>query len=99
MGMVNELKQNYAREKARLEGKALSHARRIKTANEIGGIMSSQKLGTTQAQPTTTAIRMFDGKPMMFFSDGSLRHAMTKKITKAARKELKRARRHAQKPA
>lgn len=98
MAILTRFKDNYERAKADLKGEARSHARRIKTAAEIpevGDHLSRKLQGAPQ--PTKVAVRMLDGKPMMFYTDGSLRHALGKRITKAARKALKRAKRARQK--
>jgi hypothetical protein len=92
------LAENVRREKAHLEGRGFSEARMIKAAKDIPEV--AKKLnganGVTRIgapQPLKAGVRMLDGKPMQFFSDGSLRHAAGKRVTKAARKQLKRARR------
>ena len=97
-GLLPALKNNYVRAKAELKGEALSHARRIlpaqdipSVANKLAGTNGHHQPGAPQAI-RTTGVRMLDGKPMVFFTDGSLRHALGRKTTKAARKALKRAR-------
>lgn len=81
------LGQNIREAKAELDGKALSRARRIKPLSEI------QALRPGKPVPTAILMRMKDGDPMRYFSDGSLRHATGFKPGKAARKALKRQRR------
>jgi|SRR6185436_2572307 len=44
-------------------------------------------------RPTSVGLRLMDGRPVVFFSDGSLRHAYGRAVAKAARKKLKRERR------
>lgn len=88
MSIASMMAQNLRREKARLKGEALSYARRILPAAEVKGVLED---GPVRASGVT--VRMFDGKPMVFHTDGSLRHALGRKVTKAARKQLKQARR------
>jgi hypothetical protein len=100
MSVIGLLKENIAREKAHLQGKGYSEARMIKNAIDIPEIAKHLN-GANGAAPRAIAgavVRMKDGKPMVFHTDGSLRHAVGRKTTKAARKELKRARRAKQKP-
>lgn len=100
MGILGEFKRNFEREKARLSGRGRSTARMIRQAKDVPGLADRLIPGGGISRPTGDAVRMLDGKPMVFFTDGSLRHLMGKRLTKAARKALKRARRAAtQKPA
>lgn len=90
-GIGRELRENYDREKARIKGEARSQARMVKAAKDIEGIAESLTSGP--AKPIQGAgVRMKDGKPMVFHTDGSLRHAHGRAIGKAARKLLKKAR-------
>lgn len=94
--------------KAEQKGEARSHARLVKQAQAIPELCDTQEItveGKTfsvqhlkkrapgAAQPTKVGVRMLDGKPMVFFNDGSIRHAMGVKPGKAARKAMKRFRR------
>lgn len=97
MGIAKLLKENYEKEKARLSGEARSEARMILNAKDIPQI-SGKLEGTGPAKPIPgVGIRMLDGKPMIFHTDGSLRHAMGRRLMKAERKALKKARREATK--
>lgn len=89
MSVLDALKDNYRKAKADITGKATSRARRLKGLVEIDP--SARKPGVPQ--PTGIRTRTIDGKPMMFFTDGSVRHAFGRATTKAARKRLKQARR------
>lgn len=97
MGVLGNFKRNFEIEKARLSGTARSRARMIKQAKDVPGLADRLVPGGGISRPTGDAVRMLDGKPMVFFTDGSLRHLVGKKTTKAARKALKRARRDANK--
>jgi hypothetical protein len=93
MSVLDKLKHNYKVAKAELTGQAISRARLIKQLNQI---VDPLKVAATHAatpvpQPTGVGIRMLDGAPMMFYTDGSLRHQYGKP-SKAARKKLKRGR-------
>ena len=90
--MINEFKRNLREARAERQGVALSRARRIKPFAEIG-----KAIVEGRPTPTTTTLRMFDGAPMVYFSDGSLRHVTGYKAGKAARKVRKRANRYHQK--
>jgi hypothetical protein len=100
MSILGNLKENFEREKAKLQGKARSHARMVKTASEIDGVrqhLNGANGNTVVGAPTPikgAVVRMLDGKPMIFHTDGSLRHALGRATTKAARKQLKKARRN-----
>lgn len=102
---LGEFKNQFDKAKAELKGEARSHARLVKNAVDIPEVAkrlnghNSQVRAVRAPQPTGAAVRMLDGKPMMFFDDGSIRHALGKRVTKAARKALKRAKRHAKKSA
>lgn len=52
-----------------------------------------QWLYERRPRPTQVGLRLLDGRPVVFFSDGSLRHAYGRSVAKAAYKKLKRARR------
>jgi len=86
--VIGELEKNYKLAKGELEGKAVSRAVRIKPLAEIAKITNTGK-----PTATTARIRMPDGTPMTYWTDGSLRHSTGFKPGKAARKALKRARR------
>ena len=93
MGIAAELKRNFLEEKARLEGKGISRARMIKQAKDIPGI--ADKLTPWEGAPRSLGqgVRMQDEKTMVFYSDGSIRHVLGKRLIKAERKALKKARR------
>jgi hypothetical protein len=81
MSIVDVFGEKYRQAKARLQGKAISVARRVKTAKET--IKSSLRPGPPR--PVAGAyVRMLDGRPMQFYTDGSLRHALGAKPGKAA---------------
>lgn len=93
MGSVMQaLKQNYHAAKGQMTGVAVSRARRLKSLAEIslGSLVSGK--GPRPAKPTSVHVRAIDGKPMTYFSDGSIRHSTGRAITKAARKRIKQAR-------
>lgn len=52
-----------------------------------------QWLYERRPRATKIGLRMLDGRPMVYFTDGSLRHVYGRKTAKAARKKLKLARR------
>lgn len=88
------LSQNYREAKAGLTGKAISRARMIKALRDIDESLL-RKPGTPGApKPTHIVLRMMDGKPMVYFTDGSLRHilgrAPARKAAKKARREARR---------
>jgi hypothetical protein len=91
MRLLNELSHQVAKAKAEREGKALSQSRRLLPLEEI----DPSSVGAGQAQQTKHLVRMLDGQPMQYFSDGSLRHPLGRAVarSKAVRKALKRARR------
>jgi hypothetical protein len=93
MGIAAELKKNFREEKARLEGKAISRARMIRQAKDIPGLAEKLTPGEGVPRSTGTGVRMMDGKTMVFYTDGSVRHVLGKRLIKAERKALKRARR------
>lgn len=88
------VKSNYDHAKADLEGKAVSQARRIKPLREFVKITGEEPVGPRRPEPTKNLIRTKDGHPMVFYDDGSLRHALGRP-GKKARKAVKKARRHA----
>ena len=94
MRVVHELKENYDKAKAELKGEARSVARIIKPFAAFGTVRT-----VTDCAPVPVkgaVVRMLDGKPMVFYGDGSIRHITGHKPGKAARKALKRERqRHA----
>lgn len=93
MKLLTELRKNYKEAKANLSGQAVSRARRIKPLAEIvGANFAAVKDGPVR--PTSAQVRMIDGEPMRYFTDGSLRHATGYKPGKAARKARKKANRH-----
>lgn len=87
---------------AEQKGEARSRARMIKQAHDIPELRKALDAHADgAARPIQGAgVRMLDGTPMQFFSDGSLRHPFGRKVTKAARKKIKRMRheRQAQRP-
>lgn len=95
---LREFKKNYRAVKAENEGKAVSVARLIKNLRdiiELAGHQVKRKKGDPPrpARPIPGAyVRMLDGRPMQFFTDGSLRHVAGRKPGKAKRKALKRLR-------
>lgn len=87
--MLDTLKAEYRKAKAESDGKAISRARRIRTYTELG-------LEPTKGipRPTKVHVRMLDGTPMVYFTDGSFRHFLGRAISRAAcRQARKRARR------
>lgn len=85
-------RKNYQEIRAEQKGIALSRARLVKSAQSVDGL---QKLLKPEEKPAPIAgatIRMMDGKPMTFHTDGSLRHALGRRAGKAARKAMKRDR-------
>ena len=89
-----ELKNNYKEEKVKLEGKALSKARLIKEWKDVPALAAACLKVEGPPQPIEGAVvRTSDGKPMQYFSDGSLRHAFGRRLMKAERRALKRAKR------
>lgn len=92
--VLDKLKQNYREAKGAITGQAVSRARLIKQLTQIvdPNKVAEAHASTPVAQPTGITVRMLDGAPMMFHTDGSLRHSFGKP-SKAARKKLKRARR------
>lgn len=90
------LRKHYKEERAKQDGVAVSQARMVKQAKDIPEVRKQLAAveGPGGSQPIPGAgLRMLDGKPMQFFTDGSLRHALGKRVGKAARKAMKRARR------
>lgn len=86
--VLDTFKQRLRETRAELQGKALSRARMLKPLSEIRP--GARKEG--RPEPTDVHVRMLDGKPMTFHSDGSLRHFFGSKPGKAARKALKKQR-------
>lgn len=64
-------------------------ARVIKRATDIDGLIGPDPQ-EGNAIPTRCSIMMLDRKPMVFYTDGSLRHVGGRLKGKAARKVLKR---------
>lgn len=92
--MIRELKENYKKAKAEFKGEARSQARLVYNGTEIPELAGKLNIGQGRAHAIPAAfVRMKDGDPMQFYSDGSLRHALGKKPGKAARKEAKRLKR------
>lgn len=89
--LASHLKENFRKEQARRKGLALSQARMVKRAADVEGLSDLLKPGAPRPI-TSGAVRMLDGKVMVFHTDGSLRHATGMKPGKAARKALKRMR-------
>lgn len=87
-----KVKENYLRITAEQKGQAVAQARRIKCAVDIHEVAIRLKRGRPE-EIAGAGIRMKDGIPMVFYTDGSLRHATGFKPGKAARKALKRLRR------
>lgn len=97
MGSINhtmgELKKNYRIEKAKLEGKAMSQAVRIRPLAEVRELSKDTTvMPPGPARPTDARVRMPDGTPMVYWTDGSLRHLTGYKPGKAARKAQRRSR-------
>jgi hypothetical protein len=101
--ILRRLKDNYDAAKAELQGLGRSHARMIKNAHDIGGIIDPNR---RVPRPTRQHVKMLDRKVMVFFTDGSLRNAMGPKPRDLSGRQrriklklLRRAYRHAQKSA
>lgn len=96
MRVMDILKEQTAKARAELKGEGRSVARMIKQARDIPRLAKVLEEhtghGPRKVRPTDVNIRMADGKPMTFQSDGSLRHMLGSKPGKAARKALKRMR-------
>lgn len=96
--VIDTFRRQLVKARAEVKGEAVSVARKIKNASDIPEVAEKMTPGGgSPPQSTGIGIRMLDGKPMVWATDGSLRHALGRKTTKAARKALKRARRAAQK--
>lgn len=92
MGVISELQKNFREAKAELKGEGISKAVRIRPLTEVQSV-TVRRPGEA-AKPTNMRLRMPDGTPMVYFTDGSLRHMTGFKPGKAARKALKRAKRN-----
>lgn len=99
------LKQKYREEKAHLKGEGISQARMIKNAKDIPQISTELQTVAGPAKPISGAnVRMHNGQPMTFFSDGSLRNgygakpAITGRQFRKLRKQVRRDRKEALKP-
>jgi len=90
--MLRDLKENYLRARAELKGEARSQARMIKNAVDVPQIASDLRPGKPEGI-AGAFVRMKDGATMQFHTDGSLRHAFGKALTKAAKKRAKKERR------
>lgn len=90
--ILDKLKENYQAAKAELKGEARSHARIIKNAVNVPGLATELRKGPPARIPGAF-VRMKDGVPMQFCTDGSIRHAFGKNVSKAAKKRAKKARR------
>lgn len=91
-------RQQLRQVKAEQQGVGISRARILHQAKDIPEIKSQLAMveGPGGAQKIPGAMtRMLDGKPMAFYTDGSLRHAFGRKVGKAARKLQKKARQRA----
>lgn len=73
--MIGTLRRKYQEAKAELTGQAISKARLIKRLVDI----DQGRLKDGPAQPTGVVLKMLDGQPMMYYSDGSLRRVLGKK--------------------
>jgi hypothetical protein len=90
MNVLHQLANNYRAEKAKLEGEGQSQARRIKPLSDINSqITEMHSAGdSTRPQPTDVVVRDKRGRPMVYYTDGSLRHLLIDKPSVAT---LKRA--------
>jgi hypothetical protein len=83
--MLRMFRQHFREAKAELQGVAISKARLLPSQAPVAD-------HTGPPAPTNVGVRMRDGAPMRYFTDGSIRHATGFKPGKAARKAAKRRR-------
>lgn len=77
--MLRELRDNYRIAKAEIAGQALSRARLVFNGHHVPGLNMITGTGPRVAKPIAGSfIRMMDGDPMQYYTDGSLRHALGK---------------------
>ena len=75
-GAIKTLPRKYEEEKAKLEGRGLSRARRMMGAKEIKEVASQLLNEPHIPRPIPGAnLRMHDGTRLTFFTDGSLRNS------------------------
>jgi hypothetical protein len=88
--MLRELRDNYRKAKAQIDGKAMSAARLVYNGLHVPGLDIVTGKGPRVARPIAGAfVRMMDGDPMQYFTDGSLRHALGKPDKKQRRLRIK----------
>jgi hypothetical protein len=88
--LLERAQQHYREEKAKATGVAVSRARMIKQLKDI--LKDWKRPGQPRPpQPTNVTIRMMDGRLMVYFDDGSLRHVMGRSASRAASKKARRA--------
>lgn len=91
--IVGEFREQWRRARAELQGVARSQAVMIKQAKDVPELEASLRERGKVPRPIPGAtVRMRDGKLMIFYTDGSLRHYHGVKPGKAARKAIKRQR-------
>ncbi len=84
--MLRELADNYRKAKAEIAGQAVSKARLVFNGLHVPGLDIVKGKGPRVARPIAGAfVRMMDGDPMQYFTDGSLRHALGKPNKKQRR--------------
>lgn len=91
--MLRQLRENYNKAKAELVGKAVSRARLVFNGHHVPGLDVVTGKGPRVARPIAGAfVRMMDGDPMQYHTDGSLRHAFGKPDKKERRRRIKKLR-------
>lgn len=90
MGLLSEFKKNLREERAHLKGEAQSQGRLIQMLRDF----TKGVLRGGPARQTNHAFKYRDGSPMVFFSDGSLRHFGGHRLTGRAAKRQQRRMAH-----
>jgi hypothetical protein len=93
--IASTLTQKYHEEKARLKGEGISKARMVKQAKYIPEIATALTVNGPAKPIPGANVKMHDGDPLTFFTDGSLRSsfgAWPDVSPRQRRKAIKRAR-------
>lgn len=96
MNVFSEFKRNYVKAKGEITGEAKSVGRLVlglRYIRQLAGQLTGGVTGKKFKPPKPIAgayVRMLDGRPMQYWTDGSLRHVGGPKLGKAGRKTLKR---------
>jgi hypothetical protein len=89
------VRAKYTEAKAELAGQAVTRGRLLRALKDVQPGLLRPRRSSGAPEPTSVVIRDMRGRPMVYFTDGSLRHVMGYKPTRAERRAAKTARRKA----